>query len=291
MSNAVISFPLLGESFSFNPKTYFKVFGLSIHWYGVIILAGLILAVLYMIKRSPDFGLNEDKIYDLALYMVPLGIVGARLYYVVFNFSIYKDNFWDAFKIWEGGLAIYGGIIFGVLGIYLFSRRNKIPFGNVLDISSLGVIIGQIIGRWGNFINREAFGTETNVPWRMGLTAPGYETVYVHPTFLYESLWNLVGFIFLHIWSKKHRRYDGQVFALYIAWYGLGRFFIEGLRTDSLYLFNTGIRVSQLLAAVLFICSLIYLLINRFKITHTTDDLYVNRKNSINDEEQTNSDK
>ncbi|MBR7082236.1 MAG: prolipoprotein diacylglyceryl transferase [Oscillospiraceae bacterium] len=286
MSDASISFPIFGEGFSINPSTYFTLFGLKVHWYGVIILTGLVLATLYIVKRAPQFGMNEDNIYDLLLYAVPIGVIGARLYYVVFNFSLYRGNLAGIFKIWEGGLAIYGGIIFGILGIFIFSRRKKIPFGNLLDLGALAVIIGQIAGRWGNFINREAFGRQTTLPWRMGLTPEGGATIFVHPTFLYESLWNFIGFIILHFWSKKRRRYDGQIAAMYIAWYGFGRFFIEGLRTDSLYLFNTGIRVSQLLAAVLFVLAAVYLLVNRFNISHDpATDLYVNRKREIAENE------
>ena len=286
MSDASISFPIFGEGFSINPSTYFTLFGFKVHWYGVIILTGLVLATLYIVKRAPQFGMNEDNIYDLLLYAVPIGVIGARLYYVVFNFSLYRGNLAGIFKIWEGGLAIYGGIIFGILGIFIFSRRKKIPFGNVLDLSALAVLIGQTVGRWGNFINREAFGRQTTLPWRMGLTPEGGATIFVHPTFLYESLWNFIGFIILHFWSKKRRRYDGQIAAMYIAWYGFGRFFIEGLRTDSLYLFNTGIRVSQLLAAALFVLAAAYLLVNRFKVSHDpATDLYVNRKREIAENE------
>ena len=185
----------------------------------------------------------------LALLLgVPLGIVCARVYYVVF-FGGY-DSFWDMCKIWEGGLAIYGGVIGAVLAILIVCRHKRISALAMLDLVSFGLLIGQCIGRWGNFMNREAYGAQTDVFCRMGLTLNG-QTIYVHPTFLYESLWNLTGFVWMHIFSKKcKRRFDGQSFLMYLCWYGLGRAWIEGLRADSLYLGGTGIRVSQLLAAV-----------------------------------------
>ena len=228
-------------------------------------------------SRRKDFGLTDDNIIDLLLWAIPIGVVGARLYYVVFNFSLYKNDLLGIFRVWEGGLAIYGGIIFGVLGIYIYHRRSKIPMGTLLDVAGLAVIIGQAVGRWGNFINREAFGGETALPWRMGLIYPDGTSVFVHPTFLYESLWNVLGFILLHIISKKFRKYDGQIFLSYAAWYGLGRFFIEGMRTDSLYLFGTGIRVSQLIGILAFIICFAVLLYNKLKKSYNVESLYVNR--------------
>lgn len=256
MKDAVISFPIFGENFKLNPKSYFTVFEKDIYWYGVIIAVGLILAYIYMSRRSRDFNLKSDDVIDILLYAVPIGVIGARLYYVVFYFSQFKadtigETLYNIIAVWNGGLAIYGGVIFGTLGICLYSRIKKKSLLKILDLASFGVIIGQIVGRWGNFMNREAFGTITNVPWKMGLTTES-GTVYVHPTFLYESLWNLIGLIIMHRVSKKHKKYDGQILLIYLSWYGLGRYFIEGLRTDSLYLFGTGVRVSQLLAVVLF---------------------------------------
>ena len=277
MSNVSITFPIFGENFIICPKTYIEVFGFKIHWYAIIILTGLILAALYIMSRRKDFGLTDDNIIDLLLWAIPIGVVGARLYYVVFNFSLYKDDLLGIFRVWEGGLAIYGGIIFGVLGIYIYHRRSKIPLGTLLDVAGLAVIIGQAVGRWGNFINREAFGGETALPWKMGLIYPDGTSVFVHPTFLYESLWNVLGFILLHIISKKFRKYDGQIFLSYAAWYGLGRFFIEGMRTDSLYLFGTGIRVSQLIGILAFIICFAVLLYNKLKKSFNVESLYVNR--------------
>ncbi len=261
--NGTITFPMFGDSFAISGTESFTVFGLTIHWYGVIIAIGFLLAVLYVCRRSNDFGLTSDNLIDMLIWAVPAGIIGARIYYVIFDFSIYKDNFLDIFKIWEGGLAIYGGIIGSVIAAAIFAKVKKIPLGAILDLGGLGLLIGQTVGRWGNFINREAFGGETDIFCRMGLTDAAGNTIYVHPTFLYESIWNLLGLLLLHIFSKKgKRRYDGQLFAMYVAWYGFGRMLIEGLRTDSLYFFSTGIRVSQLLAGISVAVALVYLAIN-----------------------------
>jgi phosphatidylglycerol:prolipoprotein diacylglycerol transferase len=273
-----ISFPMLGDRFVLDPPTHFNVFGRPVYWYAVIIALGFILAAAYLMKRRQEFGLTQDNILDMFLVAVPCGIVGARLYYVVFNPAGFfgPGEFVNILKVWEGGLAIYGGIIAAAAGMYILSRRRKIPIGVLFDVGGLGLLIGQTIGRWGNFINREAYGAETALPWKMGLTS-GSETVYVHPTFLYESLWNLTGFVLIHIFSKKYRKYDGQIFLMYLAWYGFGRFFIEGLRTDSLYLMNTDIRTSQLVAALSFGAAAYFLLRNRLRKTPSEKRLYVER--------------
>lgn len=272
----MISFPIFGENFSLNPSDSFNVLGKDIYWYGVIIALGFLLAVVYGFRRSKDFGLTQDNIIDVLLFAVPTGIICARLYYVIFNFSLFSAHPIDIFKIWEGGLAIYGGIIGSVIVAAIYCKVKKISIGAMLDIGGFGFLIGQAVGRWGNFFNREAFGGETNVPWRMGLTLDGV-TKYVHPTFLYESLWNILGFLLLHIYSKRRRKYDGQIFLLYIAWYGLGRFLIEGMRSDSLYLFHTEIRVSQFLAALSFSAAIIILLRNYLRNKHRPENLFVNR--------------
>lgn len=243
---STISFPGLG--IEVNPVRALEIGPFSFHLYGLIIAFGLMLAVLYACKRSRQFGLTADDLTDGVLWIVPLAILCARLYYCIFQWKSYKDNPIEILYIWQGGLAIYGGVIGAALGIILFSRMKKVKIGAVLDITSLGFLIGQSIGRWGNFFNREAFGEETDSFLRMGLTKIGTDiTKYYHPTFLYESIWNAVGFVLLH-WFSKRRKYDGQVALCYLAWYGLGRTFIEGLRTDSLYWGN--FRVSQILAAV-----------------------------------------
>lgn len=279
MQDVIISFPMFGNGFVLNPPIYFSIFGLHIHFYAVIIAVGFILATLYILKRRGEFGLTKDNILDMFIIAVPSGIIGARLYYVLFNPAEYfgPGNWINIIKIWEGGLAIYGGVIAAAISVFIFSKVKKIPPAVLFDVGGLGLLIGQTIGRWGNFINREAYGGETALPWKMGLTTE-VGTVYVHPTFMYESLWNFIGFILIHIFSKKYRKYDGQVFLLYLSWYGFGRFMIEGLRSDSLYLFSTDIRISQLFAALTFTVSMFYLVRNRSRKNYEPQNLYVNKK-------------
>ena len=245
MYYTTISFPALG--IEINPPRSLSIGSFEIHFYGVIIALGLILAVVYGLRRKTQFGLTEDDLLDGVLTVVPFAILCARLYYCVFTWDMYKDNPIEILYIWEGGLAIYGGVLGALVGILVYAKVKKInPFA-ILDVVSLGFLIGQALGRWGNFFNREAFGAETESFLRMGLYNPLTDTTYYHhPTFLYESLWNITGFVILHILSKK-RRYDGQIALGYVAWYGLGRALIEGLRTDSLYWGD--FRVSQVLAA------------------------------------------
>lgn len=275
MQNATISFPLLGEGFKLDIKSYLEIGSFRIHWYGIIIAIGFVLAVYYAIKRSKQFGLTEDNIIDMLICAVPLAIIGARAYYVIFSWEEYKDNFVDVFKIWQGGLAIYGGVIGAVVGLFIFSKWKKVKVGAIADVGGLGLLIGQAIGRWGNFINREAYGVKTTVAWRMGLTNQ-YGTFYYHPCFLYESLWNIIGFVILHFYSKK-RKFDGEVFLLYLAWYGLGRAMIESLRTDSLYLFGSNLRVSQLVALLCVIGGLGAVLFVRLSRNPEPEDMWVNR--------------
>lgn len=252
-----ISFPALG--IEVNPsRVAFSLFGVDIYWYALIIATGFLLAVLYGFARAKEFGLTSDHIADGLIVAVPCAIIGARLYYVLFEWDAYFGagaDPWSFLRIRDGGLAIYGGVIATVLSLLVYTRVKKLKLAPFLDIASLGLLIGQCVGRWGNFVNREAHGgvTSPNFFLRMGLEENGVVTYY-HPTFLYESLWNLVGFVLIHFLSKK-RKYDGQVFLLYLAWYGLGRAWIEGMRTDSLYIGGTGIRVSQLLAAVTFLAA------------------------------------
>jgi phosphatidylglycerol:prolipoprotein diacylglycerol transferase len=245
-SYSVITFPSLG--FEWDPARNFSVGPITIQFYGLIIAMGLLLAVIYGCKRAKQFGMSIDDLTDGVLCIVPFAIICARLYYCIFSWKDYADDPISILYIWKGGLAIYGGVIGAAIGIVVFSLVKKIKVGAVLDITSLGFLIGQSIGRWGNFFNREAFGAETESFLRMGLTNRFTgQITYFHPTFLYESVWNAVGFALLHFLSKK-RKYDGQVALGYLAWYGLGRTFIEGLRMDSLYWGN--FRVSQLLAAL-----------------------------------------
>ena len=250
-----ISFPGIG--FTWDPLPSFDIGPLEIHWYGVLIALGMILAVLYACGRCKEFGLKEDDLIDGVLCIVPFAVLCARLYYCIFQWDTYGTDLVRILYIWEGGLAIYGGVIGAAIGIVVFSfvKKNKVNLLAVLDITSLGFLIGQAMGRWGNFFNREAFGAETESFFRMGLYKKVLENgniidsatmYYYHPTFLYESVWNLAGFVLLHFLSKK-RKFDGQVALMYVAWYGLGRTFIEALRTDSLMM--GPVRVSQLLAA------------------------------------------
>ena len=276
MPNATITFPMFGDGFSITAPGSYSIFGLTLYWYGTIIAIGFLLAVIYVTKRSKQFGLTQDNIIDMLICAVPSAVIGARVYYVIFNFSLYKDNLWDIFKIRDGGLAIYGAIIFAVLAVIIYCKVKKMPMGPFFDIGALGLLIGQAAGRWGNFMNREAFGRETTVFCRMGLTDSSGNTIFVHPTFLYESLWNLLGLLLLHLFSKSgKRRYDGQIFAMYVAWYGFGRMLIEGLRTDSLYLFSTGLRVSQVLAALSVIVAVVYLSVNG-SLPHDKSKMLVN---------------
>lgn len=284
MRDAVISFPMFGESFSLNPPASFKLFGITFYFYGAIIALGLILAVIYCISRRHLFGMTEDNILDMLIISVPLGIIGARIYYVVFNFSEFSGDLLSVFNFRAGGLAIYGGVIFAVIGVVIASRWKKFSLGAMLDLGGLGLLIGQAVGRWANFINREAYGAVTDVFCRMGLARPGMDTIYVHPTFLYESLWNILGFIVLHIFTgQRKRKYDGEAFIMYIAWYGFGRMLIEPLRTDSLYLFSTGIRVSQLLAALSCIVALAILIVNRRLKRYDPGNLWVSKVAAIAD--------
>jgi phosphatidylglycerol:prolipoprotein diacylglycerol transferase len=257
-----------------NPDRAFFIGPLTIHLYGIIIAAGLMLAVLYGCRRAKEFGLKEDDIIDGVLWITPFAILCARAYYCIFSWHSFRDDPISVLYIWNGGLAIYGGVLGAALGIIVFCRIKKIKVGTLLDVVALGFLIGQCLGRWGNFFNREAFGAETDSFLRMGLYNSITEiTKYYHPTFLYESLWNLAGFIGLHFLSKK-RQYDGQIALGYAAWYGLGRAMIEGLRTDSLYW--GPIRVSQLLAGISCVAAVSILLWQMFK-PHDPAKLQVNQ--------------
>ena len=272
MTYTEISFPAIG--LTVDPARYIEIGPMKIHFYGLIIALGLVLAVLYCCRRSKEFGLREDDILDGVLWVTPFAIICARIYYVVFQWETYAADPISVFYIWKGGIAIYGGVIGAVIGITVFCKIKKIRIATVLDLVSMGFLIGQAMGRWGNFVNREAFGAQTDVAWKMGLLKYTGEVIYVHPTFLYESLWNLCGLVILHFASKK-RKYDGQVALGYAAWYGLGRAMIEGLRTDSLYW--GPFRVSQLLAAVSCIAAVIVLVWNLFR-PHDRQKLYVNQQ-------------
>jgi len=286
----LVSFPGLGiGEFPLN-RVAFHIGSWPVYWYGIIIAAGFLLAVVYCGKVSQRFGIIKDSIVDMLFFAVPLSIVGARLYYLVFNSSQLQNpdgsfNFIQIFRIWDGGLAIYGGIIAAVITLFVFCRIKKIKFLAFADLGVHGLLIGQCIGRWGNFTNVEAYGAQTTLPWRMGIYEGG-QFLEVHPTFLYESLWNLAGFFLLSTISKKWRKFDGQIFLCYFLWYGIGRFLIEGLRTDSLYLFNTGIRVSQALALFTAVVAALLLVYHLRVKRHTPAELWVNQAGAARRTEQ-----
>lgn len=266
----VVTFPGLGLEFELN-RVAFTIGGKEIYWYGIIIAAGFLLAVAYGIWRAPRFAVDQDKLTDAIFFAVPAAIIGARLYYVIFNPSNYvrEDGSFDwfgAISFWDGGLAIYGGVIATVIVAIIYCKVRKMDFWSGMDITVYGLLIGQLVGRWGNFVNVECYGGVTSLPWRMcstsianellrdGLIESGavYQSILdgelgVHPTFIYESLWNLLGFILLVLLARRGRKFNGQMFLSYVVWYGLGRSVIEGMRTDSLYFFNTGLRSSQIL--------------------------------------------
>ena len=264
-----ISFPGIGiDAFQVSPVA-FTLFGIEVRWYGIIITTGISLAVLYAFYRSKQEGICEDDLLDMAIFAIPCAIIGARAYYVLTSLKDFH-SFREVIAIWEGGIAIYGAIIAGAITIYGVCRYKKIKVMKAFDMVSPAVMIGQILGRWGNFFNGEAYGAEVleSSPLyfiRMGL-APNIKSYsvmhYFHPTFLYESLWNLVGFIIINSLYKK-KKFDGQVFLMYITWYGFGRMFIEGLRTDSLYV---GVfRISQVVGFACFVVGSILLIYNLAK--------------------------
>ncbi|MCL2084403.1 MAG: prolipoprotein diacylglyceryl transferase [Oscillospiraceae bacterium] len=267
MNYSPISFPGLGIGPFAPDPVMFTVFGLSVRWYGVLMAFGFMLAVLYGTKYASWVGVKADHILDALLFCFPAGVIGARLYYVIFNWQEFSGNPMRVFSVREGGMAFYGSLL-GALGVAaIFAGVRKISAKALFDLSVIGFLIGQCIGRWGNYFNREAYGAETELPWRMeimGWDHGTYRAMQVHPTFLYESLWTGIGFFLLHFLLKR-RKYDGQIVLYYMVWYGLGRGLIEGLRADSLYLFNTGVRVSQLLSFAFCAAGLGLLLLFRLK--------------------------
>ena len=265
-------------------RVAFNVFGMPIYWYGIIIALGFMLGLTLASVASKKLGENTDTVLDIALICAPCAVVLARLYYVIFKWSYYKDNLLEIIDLRQGGIAIYGAIIGGILGAYIYSKIKKKSVLKIFDIGSVGLITGQMIGRWGNFFNQEAFGTNTFLPWAMKseATKSYLETLKlngvnvnpemgVHPTFLYESLWSLLTLICLFVILYKYYRFNGQVFFAYMFLYGLGRFFIEGLRTDSLMIGS--IRVSQLLGILFFVIFLVLYIIS-YKKSMTGDKIY-----------------
>ncbi|WP_028518337.1 prolipoprotein diacylglyceryl transferase [Ruminococcus flavefaciens] len=293
-----IQFPELGWKFHIDP-TAFSIRGIQIQWYGILITLGLILALVYALPRMKRFGLDADRAIDAVIGGVIGGIIGARVYYVLMRWDEYKGKWGDIVNTRNGGLAIYGGIIGALLVGLIICKIRKIKMLPMLDITVIGFLIGQGVGRWGNFVNQEAFGTNTSS--FLGMTGGtiqrtisdgmqmggdmynnGLDMLWekpVHPCFLYESLWCLLGFVIFAFWSKR-RKYDGQLFLMYLTWYGAERFIVEGLRTDSLMLGN--IRVSQALSAVIFVVSLILQIVFFAKRKRDPDSmvLYANTEES-----------
>ena len=270
-----VSFPGLGiEPFYMN-RIAFSIGSIQVNWYGLIIALGMVLAVLYGMRHAKIERVKTDDVIDLALSVIIFGVIGARLYYVVMELDHYivtggtfwqnlGDTLYGMIAVWKGGLAIYGGIIGGFIAGFFVAKKKRIRFPVIADIAGPSVIVGQIVGRWGNFVNVEAYGRETTLPWRMGIhvSYDGGDSflreMFVHPTFLYESLWNLIGLVIITLLYKK-KKFHGQMFLVYITWYGFGRMLIEGLRTDSLYVGD--LRISQFVGAVSFIVGTVLLIL------------------------------
>ena len=276
-----ISFPKLGITINISPSA-FKIGSVEIKWYAICIMLGFALAILYCLRQGKKQGFKSDVFVDLAIIAMVFGLIGARLYYVAFRLDQYIKDPIKILYIWEGGLAIYGGVILVVLASFVYCRVKKQPFLKLADIAAPALLIGQAVGRWGNFFNQEAFGVNTDLPWgmtgniiadnirseaadikeRFGIILDSSKSV--HPTFLYESLWCLLGVFVLWLFYKKFKKFDGEVALMYCAWYGLERMFVEGLRTDSLILF-ANVRVSQLVAAVTFLAAVVLIIVFRVR--------------------------
>lgn len=277
-----IHFPNLGIHLENVGKTI-SVFGFEIAYYGIIIGLGVVAGILMATHLAKKTGQDPDVYYDLAIYAVILSVVGARLYYVIFSWEYYKDDLLSIFNLREGGLAIYGGVIAAVITVAVYCKIKKLSFGVLADTACPGLILGQILGRWGNFFNREAFGqyTDSLLAMQLPLDAvrssdvtemmrnnmeviDGINYIQVHPTFLYESLWN-VGILVLMLWRSKHKTFNGEILLTYLFGYGIGRFLIEGLRTDQLLIPGTSIAVSQVLAILMAITSAVLIYIYKKK--------------------------
>lgn len=279
-----INFPNLGIYLDHVGKNI-SIFGFSIAYYGIVIVTGMMIAIWIAQREAKRTGQNPEQYLDLAMIGIAAGILGARIYYVIFAWDYYKDDLLSIFNIRQGGLAIYGGIICACIAVVIYSRKKKQNFGLLMDTASMSIVFGQIMGRWGNFFNREAFGDYTNnlfamqLPvsavraneitqkmWDHVVTVNGVEYIQVHPTFLYESLWN-VGVLLFLFWVRKRKKFNGEVFLMYLIGYGLGRIWIEGLRTDQLLLPVVGLPVSQLLSGCLVVGCTILVVWKRKKIS------------------------
>ena len=281
-----IWFPHLGIQIAHLSRVAFQVFGFKIYWYGIIIVLGMLAGYYVTVREARRTGQNAELYSDFLLVVVLISVMGARLYYVIFSWDQYKDNLWEIFATREGGLAIYGGIIAAVITAYVYCRVKKLDKWYFTDTAVLGLVLGQAIGRWGNFINHEAFGSYTDsllalryladtVPYiprvvaQHMVTDMGAQYIQVHPTFLYESLWNLALFAILTLYRPR-KKFHGEVTLLYFLGYGLGRAWIEGMRTDQLILFQTGLPASQVLSILLVIASVILLIYLRKRTAGTT---------------------
>jgi prolipoprotein diacylglyceryl transferase len=283
-----VSFPHLGIYIK-HLVNHIDIFGFRIAFYGIIIALGMLAGINMACADAKRRGQNPEVYLDFAMYAIIFSIIGARTYYVIFEWDMYKDDLLQIFNLRAGGLAIYGGVIAAVITLIVFTKVKKQSFFSMADSGVLGLILGQIIGRWGNFFNAEAFGGYTNslfaLRYRLDIVGTGMlnndvlshvmETdgvkyIQVHPTFLYESCWNLVLLIFM-LWYRKRKKFDGEVFFIYLGGYGLGRMIIEGLRTDSLLLPHTNIAVSQLLAGICFVVSIICIIIGRKRVKNATE--------------------
>ncbi len=260
----------------------FEIFGLEIKWYSVLILVGVILAIIMLIKEGKRFNIPKDYLFNLAFWVIIFGIIGARLYYCLFNFNLYKDNLVDIFKIWEGGLAIHGGLLFGFITLLIYTKKYNVSTFKVTDMTVVPLLLAQAIGRWGNFFNSEAHGTATTYYHLKELHIPEkiiegmrIGNVYYHPTFYYESIYCLIGFIILLFVRRYRYLKRGQLTTIYLMYYSVGRFFIEGLRTDSL-MFG-GFKVAQIVSVILFVISLIIFMILSRK--GKFEDLYNEEQN------------
>lgn len=234
----------------------FEIFGIGVRWYGIFIATGMVLGTLLAIRESKRVGFDEEELINMLLFSIPMAIVGARIYYVIFQWDYYQGDIMKMINLRSGGLAIHGGIIGSVLTAIIYCKVRGINFWKLADITAPSIILGQAIGRWGNYVNQEAYGRETDLPW--AITVDG---VKVHPTFLYESLWNLLVFGFLLWYRKNKKEVEGEVFLSYIGLYSVGRFFIEGLRTDSLMM--GPFRVAQILSLCLILFSILMIYVRR----------------------------